>query len=244
MVTLTPLRTDSTRRTDRTRRTRRTDCIDGIDGIDRTRASDPSQLVDRGDQIAAADAADATDAAGILSLASELLAAAAQGLTNSVLEGKQLGLMCTSNARPDSGKADLNPLEISKFDGQSSDGESSDGESSDAAFFRLAATGLGARVTRIRPRLSASSPSSELSRLSLLLGRFYDAVECQGLPLDLVRKIRAHAGVPVYFGLASAGHATAKLADQLTGNASPREKRLFVLQAALLHSLTQAETGR
>ena len=73
-----------------------------------------------------------------------------------------------------------------------------------------------------------------------MLGRLYDAVECQGMPLDLVQKIKAQAGVPVFFRLASADHPTAALADRLQGTASMRDKRGFVLQASLLRSLERA----
>jgi hypothetical protein len=55
--------------------------------------------------------------------------------------------------------------------------------------------------------------------------------------LDLVQKIRAQAGVPVYFRLASASHPTAALVGQMQGDASPRDKRLVILQAALLRGL-------
>jgi ornithine carbamoyltransferase len=157
------------------------------------------------------------DAAAILDSARELLLAAGQGQTNAALKGKHLGLMCVNEA-------------------QQGDVPKADAESTDAAFFRLAATRLGAHVARIRPRLSAGSSVPELRRLSLMLGRLYHAVECQGMSLDLVKKIRAQAGVPVYFKLASANHPTAALADQLEGNASLRDKRLYVLQAVLLRT--------
>ena len=161
------------------------------------------------------------DASAIFDSARELLLAACQGQNNSALKGKQLGLMSASDAPSDVANACTN----------------TNSQSADADLFRLAATRLGAHVARIKPRLTASSSATELRRLALMLGRLYDAVECQGMPLDLVQKIRAQAGVPVYFRLASAGHPTAALANQLQDGASARDKRLFVLQAALLRSL-------
>lgn len=160
------------------------------------------------------------DADAIVDSAQALLLANSQGQTTSALKGKQLGLMCANEAQSDAPK------------GQP--------DSSDADAFRWAATQLGAHVARIRPRLSAHSSATELRRLALMLGRLYDAVECQGMPLDLVQKIKAQAGVPVFFRLASADHPTAALADRLQGAASTRDKRGFVLQASLLRSLDRA----
>jgi ornithine carbamoyltransferase len=157
------------------------------------------------------------DAAAILDTARELLRASSQGRSNAALKGKQLGLMCANDASGDLFKADP--------------------ENGDAAFFRLAATRLGAHVARIRPRLNNSSSAFELRRLALMLGRLYDAVECQGMSVDLVQKIRAQAGVPVYFRLAGEAHPTAALTQQLDSSTSPRDKRFFVLQASLLRSL-------
>jgi ornithine carbamoyltransferase len=158
-----------------------------------------------------------TDAAAIVGIARELLLAASKGQTYATLKGKQLGLMCSNEPQGDVAKIDP--------------------DNGDADLFRLAASRLGAQVARIRPRLTASSSAPELHRLALMLGRLYDAVECQGMSLDLVKKIRAQAGVPVYFWLASVSHPTAVLVDQLEVSASPRDKRLFILQAALLRSL-------
>ncbi|MBC7715525.1 MAG: ornithine carbamoyltransferase [Pseudorhodobacter sp.] len=163
------------------------------------------------------DPLSAAAAAAIVASAQQLLLAAGRGQTNAALKGKQLALMCALETAGDAAKADS--------------------ESADAAFFRQAATRLGAHVARIRPRLTASSSASELRRLAFMLGRLYDAVECQGMSADLTQKIRSQAGVPVYFRLASKSHPTAALAGQLKGSAAPRDKRLFVLQAALLRSL-------
>jgi ornithine carbamoyltransferase len=160
------------------------------------------------------------DAAAIVDSAQALLLACGQGPITSALKGKQLGLMCANDAVGDALKANS--------------------ESSDADAFRWAATRLGAHVARIRPRLSAHSSATELHRLALMLGRLYDAVECQGMPLDLVQKIKAQAGVPVFFNLASADHPTAALVDQLQGGTSTHDKRVCVLQASLLRSLERS----
>ncbi len=107
----------------------------------------------------------------------------------------------------------------------------------DAALFRRAATELGARVAYVRPSLGASSTPQDLQHTARMLGRLYDAIECQGLPATLVQQIGLDAGVPVYDGIACENHPTAQLVAQLDGEGSPADKRRFVLQAALLSTL-------
>jgi len=70
-------------------------------------------------------------------------------------------------------------------------------DSAEAALFCRAASALGARVSSIRP-LAADADLQVVRDTARLLGRLYDAVECQGLPASLVQAIRAAAGVPVY----------------------------------------------
>ncbi len=112
----------------------------------------------------------------------------------------------------------------------------SDG-ASDAALFRRAAEELGAHVAHIRPSLTNLSTPLEVQNTARLLGRLYDAVECQGMAPDLVHQVGVDAGVPVYDGVASQNHPTAKLADLLDGDASPLDKQRFVLQAVLLSTI-------
>jgi ornithine carbamoyltransferase len=123
------------------------------------------------------------------------------------LRGRQFGLMCESEL------------------------------DADAAFFRQAATALGAQVAHIRPSLIALHPPSEIQRTARMLGRLYDAVDCHGLLPSLVQQLALDAGVPVYDSLASAQHATARLVGQLGGEASDADKRRVILQAVLLGSV-------
>jgi ornithine carbamoyltransferase len=104
----------------------------------------------------------------------------------------------------------------------------------DASLFMRAGSELGAHVSRIRSSLVAGSSAHDVQRTARLLGRLYDAVECHGLEGELVRRLAAEAGVPVYDGLASPGHATAALAEMLGAESSPADKRRFVVQAVLL----------
>lgn len=129
------------------------------------------------------------------------------GQARPLLRGKNVGLLCEADAEPD------------------------------ARLFRDAAQALGAQVAHIRPSLSRLDTPQELQHTARLLGRLYDAVECQGLAPDIVQQIGAAAGVPVYDGLATAGHPTAGLAAQIDGDAAPADKRRLVLQAVLLQAI-------
>ena len=110
-------------------------------------------------------------------------------------------------------------------------------ESSAAARFRHAATELGAQVAHVRPSLSAESTPNEVRHTARILGRLYDALECQGMPASVVKQLGEEAGVPVYDGLGSAGHPTALVADWLPEPATPAERQRWVMQAVLLGAL-------
>lgn len=84
--------------------------------------------------------------------------------------------------------------------------ESNDGQALQG--FTAAATELGARVAHIRP-----SSSQETAQL---LGRLYDAIECEGLPGDMLRDLDRNAGRPVFNGLGEAGHPLRVLGDLMT----------------------------
>ncbi|MET0211069.1 MAG: ornithine carbamoyltransferase [Burkholderiaceae bacterium] len=106
-----------------------------------------------------------------------------------------------------------------------------------AVAFREAALALGARVATIRPKLSPASPADEVRHTARVLGRLYDAVECQGMSATLVRAIARDAGIPVYDGLASPDHPIAALAPLLGLGVSSAEQRRLLLQATLLASV-------
>ena len=74
--------------------------------------------------------------------------------------------------------------------------------------FTAAATALGARVAHIRPSVSQETAQ--------LLGRLYDAIECEGLPGDALRDIDRSAGRPVFNGLGEPGHPLRVLGDLMT----------------------------
>ncbi len=112
-----------------------------------------------------------------------------------------------------------------------------DQTSDDARFFLRAATGLGARVADVRPSLVLAQPEEALQAVRML-GRLYDAIECQGVPADFVTRAKQHAGVPVFDALASSNHPTAHLAALLDPDGTTAgDGRFFILQAALVVAL-------
>jgi ornithine carbamoyltransferase len=146
-------------------------------------------------------------ASALLTHARALQRAAQSGTIQPLLKGKRLGVLCVA------------------------------ANDHDAALFHVAAAELGARVTQVQPSLTDASTPMEIARTARMLGRLYDAVECQGLPPALVGRIRDDAGVPVYDGIASRDHPVARLAEQLDAGAPADDNRRFVLQALLLSTL-------
>ena len=143
----------------------------------------------------------------LLDRARALGQAAAAGELGALLRGRKLGLLCEADG---DGDGDL---------------------------FCRAATELGAHVAHIRPSLTALSTPHEVQHTARLLGRLYDAVECQGMAADLVQQVGVDAGVPVYDGVACPTHPTARLVDLLDGDACTLDKRRLVLQAVLLSTV-------
>jgi len=107
-----------------------------------------------------------------------------------------------------------------------------------ASEFVQAASALGAHVSLVQPGLDAFSSTRQVEDTARMLGQLYDAVECQHLPASLVRCLARSAGIPVFAGLAMAGHPTAALADELGGAAPLPERRRCILQAALLMAVS------
>lgn len=133
--------------------------------------------------------------------------AAAHGEPPPSLHGRFLGLVCEHDDTPE------------------------------AALFRRAATGLGARVARVKPGLDGNSSPAEVAQTARMLGKLYDALEFQGIDSRLVAQIGQAAGVPVFDGLAADGHPTAALMLGSPASAASADTRLHLLQAALLTAL-------
>jgi len=84
-----------------------------------------------------------------------------------------------------------------------------------AEAFDRAATELGAQVTHIRPSESRLTEAGDAKRTAGMLGRLYDAIDCSGLPNELLLAIEREAGVPVFNGLAAGEHPVRVLAELL-----------------------------
>lgn len=147
------------------------------------------------------------DVAFVLDNARALQIAAQAGGAQALLRGRKFGLMCEADS------------------------------ATDATLFRRAAVEMGAHVAHIRPSLTALSTALEVLRTARMLGRLYDAVECQGMSTDLVQQLGAEAGVPVFDAVASQRHPTAQLDSLLGGDSNALDKRRFVLQAVLLSTV-------
>lgn len=146
-------------------------------------------------------------AASLLARARILQRAALGGTTRPMLRGKNLGLLC--EAQPDEAQA----------------------------LFRRAAEELGAHVAVMRSSLSPTSPLQEVQHTARMLGKLYEAVECQGLDPGLVQRIAEHAGVPVFDGAAMKAHTADQLSELLGDATSRADNRRFILQALLLESI-------
>ena len=95
----------------------------------------------------------------------------------------------------------------------------------DARLFRQAASALGAHTAFIRLSQCGLDNEPQLRRTAQLLGRLYDAVECQGVDGPLVSRLAREAGIPAFAGLATATHPTIGLIDQLPADLPRRAPR-------------------
>jgi ornithine carbamoyltransferase len=102
---------------------------------------------------------------------------------------------------------------------------------------RVAAMRLGAQVTHLRPDESRLA-ESEVIHTAQMLGRLYDAIDCESMPPALVAQIDRNAGVPVFNGLGAGADVARALGDALAGDIdSPDELREWLVQAALVNAL-------
>lgn len=85
-----------------------------------------------------------------------------------------------------------------------------------ADVYTAAATGLGAQVTRIRPSASRLNESSELRDTARVLGRLYDAIECDGMGEALMLELARAAAIPVSNVLMHERHPIRLIADLMT----------------------------
>lgn len=144
------------------------------------------------------------DCDALIERAIALKRAARGGCSERSLRGKHLGLICE---RPNSPDAEL---------------------------FQSAASRLGARVACIKPEVADALDAEELTHTAHLLGRLYDAVECQGLSGEYIGAIRSAAGIPVLDGLARDGGLVTQCEATVNRRTGDTDGRFYLLQAALL----------
>jgi len=106
-----------------------------------------------------------------------------------------------------------------------------------AVLLRDAAEALGAKVAAVGPMWEGIDDEGEARRTASVIGRFYDAVECEGMPAHLSEAFRGSCPAIVFEGLASGDHPIARLADRLNGGIPLRERQRLVVQGALLTML-------
>ena len=158
-------------------------------------------------QLQAHAAPSAAEEQAWLERARTLQRAALAGRTQLLLRGKNVGLLCDDDTLPA------------------------------AVLFRGAASELGAHVAHIGMSLSELSPAQEVAHTARMLGRLYDAVECQGLASALVRQIADLSGIPIYDGMALNAAQLTRLALLLGPESALGDNRRVALQALLLHTI-------
>lgn len=112
------------------------------------------------------------------------------------------------------------------------------------AAVEAAARCLGVHVARL-PATSVRPADAQLRETARMLGRLYDAVDCEDLPRHVLVQLRRHSGVPVYEGLGRLDHPVMALLPCLdatpAGERNPpsvEEAQQFLLQALLLQTLS------
>lgn len=80
---------------------------------------------------------------------------------------------------------------------------------------RSAALGLGAQVSHLRPSDARISPQTIDTATARMLGRLYDAIDCESIPPERVADVARESGVPVFNGLGGRQHPTRVLAELL-----------------------------
>ncbi|WP_157264374.1 hypothetical protein [Azohydromonas aeria] len=111
------------------------------------------------------------------------------------------------------------------------------------AVVEAAARCLGAHVARL-PAASVQGEEAQACETARMLGRLYDAMDCEDLPLQAVLQLRQYSGVPVYDGLGRRDHPIMGLLPCLEAAPAGKQERLrieesrqYLLQALLLQTL-------
>jgi ornithine carbamoyltransferase len=152
----------------------------------------------------------AEEGRAVVARARTLKQAAAAGIPQPLRRGKHLALVCA------------------------------DPHCSAAEAFAVAAEGLGARVSRLQPDAVLLAGDDRVAAPGArMLGRLYDAVECDELPPEAAQRLQKASGVPVFCGLARDDHPLQALRPALDGHAcgDDTDNGLYLVQAWLVHTL-------
>ena len=82
--------------------------------------------------------------------------------------------------------------------------------------FEVAAADLGMRAVYLDPKSSQIGKKESIADTARVLGRMFDGIEYRGYGQEIVEKLAAYSGVPVWNGLTNEFHPTQILADFLT----------------------------
>ena len=82
--------------------------------------------------------------------------------------------------------------------------------------FEVAGHDLGLGVTYLDPGSSQMGKTESIEDTARVLGRMFDGIEYRGYGQEIVEKLAAHAGVPIWNGLTNEFHPTQMIADMLT----------------------------
>ncbi len=82
--------------------------------------------------------------------------------------------------------------------------------------FEVAANDLGMSAVYLDPKSSQLGKKESVEDTARVLGRMFDGIEYRGYGQEIVEKIAANAGVPVWNGLTNEFHPTQILADFMT----------------------------
>jgi ornithine carbamoyltransferase len=118
------------------------------------------------------------------------------------------------------------------------------GASQGESLFEIAATQLGARVSRITSDVLLGDTPQATAAAARMLPRLYDALGCHGLSVERALALHRQAGVPVYLALGGAGHPIRQLLGEMSNDPDaapdrpPDEDLTLLMQAVLVETLT------
>lgn len=106
--------------------------------------------------------------------------------------------------------------------------------------FNAAASELGVRVSRIEPEAAwLQGKLDDAPETARMLGRLYDAIDCEEVPEGFARELRQAVGIPVFDGLARKDHPLTGMLPQLSddGRSVDAADQRYLVQAVLMHAL-------